>query len=149
VVPWVMMIELLFFVSLLMVMYVYIGYPICAYVLSKICNKQVNVGSVQPEVTILIAAYNEEACIGETIRNKLQLDYPKSKLEIFVISDGSSDRTDDIVRGFSKENVTLLRQNPRAGKTAALNLAVPHAKGKILVFSDANSIYATDDLYKC
>lgn len=141
-----MLIEFLFWFSMLMIVYIYIGYPFCAFLLSKIFNKQVNVGPFQPEVSILIAAYNEEACIGETIRNKLQLDYPKDKLEIIVISDESSDGTDEIVQQFSHEKVVLIRQEPRAGKTAALNMAVPHAKGQILVFSDANSIYAVDAL---
>ena len=141
-----MLIEFLFWFSVLMIVYIYIGYPFCAFLLSKIFNKQVDVGPFQPEVTILIAAYNEETCIGETIRNKLQLDYPKDKLEIIVISDESSDGTDEIVQQFSHEKVVLIRQEPRAGKTAALNMAVPHAKGQILVFSDANSIYAVDAL---
>lgn len=141
-----MLIEFLFWFSMLMIVYIYIGYPFCAFLLSKIFNKQVNVGPFQPEVSILIAAYNEDTCIGETIRNKLQLDYPKDKLEIIVVSDESSDGTDEIVQQFSHEKVVLIRQEPRAGKTAALNMAVPHAKGQILVFSDANSIYAVDAL---
>ena len=141
-----MLIEFLFWFSMLMIVYIYIGYPFGAFLLSKIFNKQVNVGPFRPEVSILIAAYNEETCIGETIRNKLQLDYPKDKLEIIVISDESSDGTDEIVQQFSHEKVVLIRQEPRAGKTAALNMAVPRAKGQILVFSDANSIYAVDAL---
>jgi cellulose synthase/poly-beta-1,6-N-acetylglucosamine synthase-like glycosyltransferase len=97
--------------------------------------------SFKPSVTILIAAYNEEASIEATIRNKLALDYPQDKLEIIVISDCSSDGTDDIVKGLAPAGVRLLRQEQRAGKTAALNRAVGEARGEIIVFSDANSTY--------
>jgi cellulose synthase/poly-beta-1,6-N-acetylglucosamine synthase-like glycosyltransferase len=104
--------------------------------------------TIEPSVTILISAYNEEEAIGATILNKLALDYSRDKLEVLVISDGSTDRTDDVVRGVSNRNVRLLRQEPRAGKTSALNMAVPLALGEIIVFSDANSIYAPDALRK-
>jgi glycosyltransferase involved in cell wall biosynthesis len=142
----VMLLEVSFWLSALMIIYVYIGYPVCAYILSKIYNKKFKKGIFQPNVSILIAAYNEETCIGETIKNKLHLNYPKDKLDIIVISDESSDGTDKVVQQYSHERVLFLRQQPRAGKTAALNMAVPYAKGEILVFSDANSIYAVDAL---
>jgi len=103
-------------------------------------------GDYEPSVTILIAAYNEARHIQATIENKLALDYPKVKLEIIVISDGSEDGTDEIVKGFASRGVRLIRQEPRNGKTSALNLAVPHARGEILVFSDANSLYAPEAL---
>ena len=69
-------------------------------------------------------------------------------MEIIVVSDGSTDKTDEIVASIEDPRVRLLRQEPRAGKTSALNMAVPHAKGEILVFSDANSISAPDALSK-
>lgn len=99
-------------------------------------------------MTILIAAYNEEKCIAATLNNKLSLVYPQNKLEIIVISDESDDKTDDIVMSFAHRGVKLLRQSPRAGKSSALNLAVPHSNGEIIVFSDANSIYSHDALKK-
>ncbi|WLE96817.1 MAG: glycosyltransferase family 2 protein [Candidatus Electrothrix communis] len=109
-------------------------------------HNSVDKARYEPTVTILIAAYNEEKYIGQTIANKLQLDYPKSKLEIIVISDESTDKTNEIINQFNNQNVSLLLQKPRSGKTSALNLAIPHAHGEILVFSDANSIYAPDAL---
>ena len=117
-------------------------------VLSVLRNRKIKKENVEPAVTILIAAYNEEDAISPTIANKLALDYPREKIEILVISDGSTDNTDEAVKQFQTDGVCLLRQDPRAGKTAALNLAVEHAKGEILVFSDANSIYAPDALRK-
>ncbi|MFZ1987076.1 MAG: glycosyltransferase, partial [Desulfatitalea sp.] len=73
-------------------------------------------------------------------------EYPTSKLEIIVVSDGSTDGTDRIVKEYENHGVKLIRQEPRAGKTSALNLAVSEARGEIIVFSDANSMYAPDSL---
>ncbi len=131
-----------------MIIYVYLGYPALVFLFGIFRNKGVKEGAFEPHVTILIAAYNEEECIDNTLRNKLDLDYPKEKLEIIVISDGSTDRTDEIVRRYEGERVRLIRQEPRGGKTSGLNMAVPEAKGEILVFSDANSIYDRDALIR-
>lgn len=138
--------EVGFFFSVFMVFYVYAGYPICAWLLSRLLRQKIEKASYEPSITILIAAYNEEEHIGQTITNKLLLDYPANKLEIIVVSDESTDKTDTVIKSFSDKRVKFLRQKPRAGKTSALNMAVPHADGDILVFSDANSIYAVDAL---
>ncbi len=135
-----------FFICLLVVIYIYLGYPASVYLLSHIMNKKVDTAPFEPNVTILIAAYNEEEHIQATIENKLSLDYPRAKLQIIVVSDGSDDKTDDIVKRFADRGVKLIRQEPRQGKTSALNLAVPEASGDIIVFSDANSLYETDSL---
>ncbi len=140
------MIEDTFYISLLLIVYIYAGYPFCVFIIGFFSHKEVSKKYFTPKVSILIAAYNEEKSIETTISNKLQLNYPKDKLEIIVISDGSTDKTDVIVRKFQANGVRLLTQGPRAGKTAALNLAVPEAKGEILIFSDANSIYHKDAL---
>jgi cellulose synthase/poly-beta-1,6-N-acetylglucosamine synthase-like glycosyltransferase len=131
----------LFWFSVFMVFYVYIGYPIVVMLLSLVLNRKVRKRAIEPSVTILIAAYNEAENIKQTVQNKLDLDYPEDKLEIIVISDESTDGTDDLVNAFGSTRVRLLRQEPRAGKTAALNMALSYANGDILVFSDANSIY--------
>ena len=138
--------KLLFSVSLFMILYIYFGYPVITLLLSRIIRKNVKKGPYEPNLTILIAAHNEEEYIGKTLWNKLSLDYPKEKMEIIVVSDGSDDKTDDIVRIYEQQGVKLLRQEPRAGKTKAINMAVAHAKGEILIFSDANSMYAPDAL---
>jgi cellulose synthase/poly-beta-1,6-N-acetylglucosamine synthase-like glycosyltransferase len=113
---------------------------------SRWAPKKVKKSDYEPMVSILIAAYNEEGSIEATIRNKLSLEYPEDKIEVIVISDGSDDNTDEIVKRFEKHRVILIRQEPRAGKTAALNQAMPVVKGDIVVFSDANSIYAPEAL---
>jgi len=126
--------------------YIYALYPLACALLAAAVNRSPRSGPLEPTVSILIAAYNEAAHIEETIKNKLVLDYPPDKIEIIVVSDGSDDGTDSIVNGFGGEQVHLIRQEPRAGKTSALNLAVPRIRNEVIVFSDANSIYAKDAL---
>jgi cellulose synthase/poly-beta-1,6-N-acetylglucosamine synthase-like glycosyltransferase len=140
------MLESVFILSCVLILYVYAGYPLLAAGLGMLLQRQVRKAPIEPSVTILIAAYNEAEVIAATIENKLALDYPREKFEIIVISDGSTDRTGEIVNGFAGRNVRLMRQEPRAGKTSALNMAVPRATGEIIVFSDANSLYAPDAL---
>lgn len=98
-------------------------------------------GNIEPKVSLFISVYNEEAVIEEKLLNSLALDYPKELIEIVVISDGSSDRTDEIVARYAPQGVILRSYEGRIGKTACLNKAVPLAKGDIIVFSDANSKY--------
>lgn len=137
------MLEVLFWISAFLVVYVYAGYPALAWVLARLIGRPVRKAPIQPRVTVLTAAYNEAAHIEATVRNKLDQDYPAELLDVIVISDESTDGTDEIVKALGPR-VRLIRQSPRAGKTAALNLAVDQAEGEILVFSDANSIYAPD-----
>jgi cellulose synthase/poly-beta-1,6-N-acetylglucosamine synthase-like glycosyltransferase len=136
------------FASLGVLGYVYLGYPVLCAILSSVRRRSVHAQSCTPRVSILISAYNEVECIGGTVCNKLGLDYPADRCEIIVISDGSTDGTDEAVAALaaSEARVRLFRQDPRAGKTSALNLAATHASGEILVFSDANSLYARDSL---
>jgi cellulose synthase/poly-beta-1,6-N-acetylglucosamine synthase-like glycosyltransferase len=141
--------EPLFWLSVALVIYIYIGYPLVIAVLSKWHLPSLAQPQPLPSVSILIAAYNEEQEIGATLENKLALDYPRDKYEIIVVSDESTDATDRIVQQLAETAdipVKLIHQQPRQGKTAALNLAVPQANGDIIVFSDANSIYAGDAL---
>lgn len=140
------MVEILFYSALLLVLYSYLGYPLVAACLAGVLRRGVAKRPIEPQVSIVVAAYNERGAIAATIENKLALDYPAEKLEIIVVSDCSTDGTDAIVQGYASHGVRLLRQEPRAGKTSALNLAVPQARGEIIVFSDANSIYAPDAL---
>ena len=142
------MIAFIFFLAGAFILYVYIGYPLFCLLLGFFKNRKILQSSVSPQVTLIIAAFNEEAFIERTLRNKLDLDYPQKKLQIIVVSDGSTDRTDEIVHRFEGEGVHLIRQEPRTGKTAAINLAVKNATGEILVFSDANSIYDRKALKK-
>lgn len=140
------MLKFIFFISVFVLFYVYLGYPLAAAGLGLFLNRKVRKADRTPSVTILIAAYNECESIESTVRNKLEQDYPADRLEVIVISDGSNDGTDDIVRGISDPRLRLIRQEPRAGKTSALNLAATMSHTEIIVFSDANSLYAPDTI---
>ncbi len=99
-----------------------------------------------PNVTVLITAYNEEKDIRAKLENTLQIDYPKENLEILVASDGSTDKTDEIVREFSARGVKLFHQEGRVGKTVTQNNAVEKTFGEIILFSDATTMYQSDVL---
>lgn len=133
--------EFLFWFSVFIVAYPYAVYPLLVLMLSAVRSRPVRRQESQPTVTILIPAYNEADCIAATVQNKLEQDYPANKLQILVVSDGSSDGTDDIVKTFADRGVQLLRCELREGKAAALNEAITHATGEIVVFSDANSLF--------
>jgi cellulose synthase/poly-beta-1,6-N-acetylglucosamine synthase-like glycosyltransferase len=133
--------KVLFWLSFGLIFYIYAGYPLLVWLVGRLCHRPVQKRLYEPSVSILIAARNEESAIAQTIENKLELDYPKDKLEIIVVSDGSTDRTDQLAKEFVPRGVVVLRQEPRNGKTAALNMAAERAKGDLLIFADANSIY--------
>lgn len=135
-----------FFISLALLFYTYIGYPLLVYLISVIFPKKVKSGEFSPKVTILITAYNEELSIAQKLENTLEIDYPKEKLEILVASDGSTDRTDDIVKSFAERGVRLFRQEGRVGKTITQNNAVAEATGEIILFSDATTNYQANVL---
>jgi cellulose synthase/poly-beta-1,6-N-acetylglucosamine synthase-like glycosyltransferase len=137
---------LFFWLSLFLIVYVYFLYPLTIVILSLFMKREITKKPIFPFVSIIISAYNEEKHIKETIENKLNLEYPKNKFEIIVVSDGSIDKTDEIVQQLNGSNILFIRQEPRQGKTAALNMAVTKAKGDIIVFSDANSIYSENAL---
>jgi cellulose synthase/poly-beta-1,6-N-acetylglucosamine synthase-like glycosyltransferase len=129
-------------VSVWFVGYIYFGYPILLKLLVSVRGKRtVARREIEPQISLLISAYNEAAVIARKLENALKLDYPADRLEIVVVSDGSTDGTDEIVRGFAARGVKLVRQEPRQGKTAGLNHAVPALTGEIIVFSDANAMY--------
>lgn len=126
--------------------YVLFGLFVLAF--SKFFKKDHLVSDITPSISFIVAAYNEERIIRQKILNDLNLDYPKNKIEIIIVSDGSSDRTPEIVSEFSNSGIIGLHSPPRQGKTAALNRAIALAKGEILVFSDANSMFKSDALKK-
>jgi cellulose synthase/poly-beta-1,6-N-acetylglucosamine synthase-like glycosyltransferase len=129
-----------------MLAYVYVGYPLFVYAVSLIFPRPVLRSDIEPTVTILITAFNEEAGIREKLENTLQIDYPASKLEIIVASDGSTDGTEEITRQFTDRGVRLVRQEGRVGKTSTQNMAVQMATGDIVLFSDATTLYQKDVL---
>jgi cellulose synthase/poly-beta-1,6-N-acetylglucosamine synthase-like glycosyltransferase len=137
-------VKIVFWVSVLLIVYPSAVYPLVVLAVGWVRPRPVRPGPYAPTVTVLIAAYNEAEYIGATVQNKLDQNYPKEKLQIIVVSDESSDGTDDIVRQFADRGVQLLRLEGREGKAAALNEAVRHAVGEVIVFSDANSLFDPD-----
>lgn len=140
--------QIVFWASLAILVYVYVGYPLVVYLVSVVFPRQIKRGEIEPSVTILITAFNEEQDIRQKIENTLKIEYPAEKLEILVASDGSTDRTDAIAREFASSGVRLFRQEGRVGKTVTQNNAVAVANGEIILFSDATTVYDPDVLRK-
>jgi cellulose synthase/poly-beta-1,6-N-acetylglucosamine synthase-like glycosyltransferase len=135
-----MIAELVFWSAIAMAAWTYLLFPACLWLRARSAALPRQAGDDRPTVSLVICAYNEEASIGARLENALALDYPSDRLELIVASDGSTDETNAIVRGFASRGVRLLAL-PRQGKIPALNAAVASARGEVLVFSDANSIY--------
>ncbi|MEM8815837.1 MAG: glycosyltransferase family 2 protein [Pseudomonadota bacterium] len=142
------MLETIFWICLAICVFAYVGYSLSILVIGLVFRRKLGREDIEPGVTLLITAYNEELDIGRKLEQSLQLDYPREQLEILVASDGSTDRTDDIVREFADRGVRLLRVEGRVGKTGTQNEAVPHAKGEVIVFSDATTRYEPDAIRK-
>jgi len=142
------LIALLFWASLGGILYTYFGYPILIFLLAKTIQKPETHQTYKPSVTLLIAAYNEEAVIEDKIKNSLTIDYPKDLLQILVVTDGSRDRTPEIAKRYTNYGIESLHEPQRRGKMAAINRALPNARGEIVVFSDANNYYQADTILK-
>jgi cellulose synthase/poly-beta-1,6-N-acetylglucosamine synthase-like glycosyltransferase len=133
--------EALFWTMVAVISYTYAGYSLTILVLAKFIDHPVRQAPIEPRLTYLITAYNEEKNIRAKLDQVLSLDYPHDKLEIIVASDGSTDGTDNIVRQFAGRGVRLVRVEGRVGKTETQNRAVREATGEIIVFSDATTFY--------
>lgn len=134
-----------FWLSVAVCGYIYFGYPLLLWIVSVLRPRPVAEGDVTPKATFVIAAYNEEKNIAGKIENTLSLDYPGDRIEVLVVSNGSTDATNEIVRGCSDPRVTLIAL-PSPGKIAALNEGARVASGEILVFSDADFLLERDAL---
>jgi len=125
------------------VAYIYFGYPILIYILSRLFGRRPHRPAVDcddlPTVSLLIAAHNESAEIRKRIENCLGIDYPEGKFEVIIASDGSTDETNSLVEDYAPAGVRLLPFRERRGKSAVLNDSIPMTRGEIVVFSDANT----------
>jgi cellulose synthase/poly-beta-1,6-N-acetylglucosamine synthase-like glycosyltransferase len=129
-----------FALSLAVTAYVYFGYPALIFLVSRLNPRPFRRGG-EPTVTVIVPVYNEEAVIAEKIANTLALDYPPEKLEVLVVSDGSTDATEETARRFEPQFSDRLRllALPRNGKAFALNEGARAARGEVLVLTDANT----------
>lgn len=130
----------LFWIALAVWLYAYIGYPLMLMAFGAARRRPPRGGRVTewPSVTIVLPVYNEAAVIGETLEALLASDYPADRRHVLVVSDASTDGTDDIVRTFTSRGVRLLRLDRRAGKTAAENAALPLIADDLVVNTDAS-----------
>jgi len=141
----VIVVVVLFWISLAALAWTHALYPAFAGLLARVAERRVRKDAIEPRVTVIIAAYNEETVIARRIENLLELDYPRDKLQIVVTSDASSDRTEEIALQY--EGVRVI-SNPRGGKVAAQDRAVRQTDGEIVAFSDANATWSPDALRK-
>ena len=120
--------------------YAYLGYPLLLRLLSLLrpAKSRPADPAQWPSISISVPAYNEEASIRGTIESLLALDYPRERCQIVIISDASTDRTDEIVSEYAGRGVDLLRLGNRSGKTAAENAAASRLRGDIVVNTDAS-----------
>lgn len=145
--------ELIFWICLSIVFYTYVGYGIVLYIMVKVkelFGRKECITTLQeeelPEVTLLIAAYNEEEVVKEKMTNCLALNYPKEKLKIMWVTDGSNDRTNSMLAEYPQ--VEVLHKPERNGKTAALNRAIDYVQSPIVIFTDANTMINADAIYE-
>src|SRR5262245_21732822 len=128
------------------VIYAYVAFPAIAFAMTRVVRRRPGKfahpgpGDL-PSVTVIIPAYNEERSLDAKIRNVLATDYPADLLDVIVVSDASTDRTNEIAESFADRGVRLLVQETRGGKSAGLNRAMAVSRCTIVVFTDANAMY--------
>jgi len=139
--------EIVFWLMVFLIAYSYLGYPVILMILGFRKGKKVSKGEITPTASLLILAYNEEKIIRKKIENSLDLDYPRDKLEVVVASE-STDATNEIVREYAEQEITLYSFKGREGKQATIYRVTPLLKGEIVIFSDANALYQRDAITK-
>lgn len=139
--------EIIFYILLFLVFYTYIGYGLLLWLMVRI--KRIFVGKKElahnmelPEVTLFITAYNEEDVVATKMQNCYELNYPKDKLKIMWVTDGSNDHTNELLRNYP--DVKVYYHEARKGKTAAMNHGIKHVKTPIVIFTDANTLLNAD-----
>lgn len=136
--------EIIFWIALFVVFYTYIGYGILLYILVKLkevfkkkCDIPCPADDNLPHITLFITAYNEESVVDDKMRNTLALDYPAEKLHILWVTDGSNDRTNELLANWPQ--ATVKHHPERRGKTAAMNRGIQFVETPFVVFTDANT----------
>lgn len=139
----------LFWFTLGVIAYTYAGYPLVIWLLARLIPRPVRTADdYLPTVTVLVAAYNEADCIATKIEDTLNLDYPLERLEVAIVTDGSTDHTPAIVATYAARypRVRLLHRPQRQGKAAALARGVSRTGGEVILFTDANTHLPQDTL---
>jgi len=138
-----LVLQILFWILVFIVIYTYVGYGVLLYALVKLKRifklgkKNTAAADYEPEVTLFISAYNEKDYVAAKMRNSMELDYPKNKLHIVWVTDGSDDGTPELLRKY--DNVTVHHLPERRGKISAMNRGMRFVNTPIVIFSDANT----------
>lgn len=146
------LIQTIFWLACLLTIFPYIVYPLILRIWPQSQVQKLSANSserdVLPSLTIIVSARNEEAVIQDKINNALALDYPADKLNVLVVSDASTDSTDELVAEIAEQtsSVALLAIAERRGKTAGLNRALEQVDTDLVVFTDANAMFERDAL---
>jgi len=125
-----------FWCAVFILLYTYAGYPLWIYLRSRLHPRLQSQGSILPTVSIILAVHNGAALLRQKVAHLLSLDYPQDRMEIEIVSDGSTDGTDDILKEFRDPHIKCFRCSEHSGKAAALNLGMQRATGEILLFLD-------------
>jgi cellulose synthase/poly-beta-1,6-N-acetylglucosamine synthase-like glycosyltransferase len=136
----------LFWLSVGLIVYTHLGYPALLWILTRLRGASDTApmpAAEPPGVSLIVAAHDEQESIVGWVRSTLAFEYPRQRLEVVVVSDGSTDRTPELA---AKAGADLVLEVPRGGKVSALNAAVAKARGEVLAFSDANSVWEPDAL---
>jgi len=139
-----MLLTLIFWTSVLLMAYVYVGYPLVILLWARLLPRSSIESEIQPRVSILVVAHNEGHRLARRLENLLGLDYPADRVEVLVGSDGSDDGTDQLARSFRHPRLRFFTFPTRRGKAAVLNDLVEAASGEILVMADARQRFAVD-----
>ena len=136
-----------FWCSVALIAYTYFGYPAWLWLRSRSRPRPVRLGSFTPAVSVVMVVRDEEQAVGRKLENLLSLDYPADLVQIVAVSDGSSDRTDEILRENARHpRVSVVLKQLGLGKASGLNDALELAHGEIIVFTDARQLLEPDSV---
>lgn len=143
-----MSLAIFFWASIFLILFSYFGYPLSLRIISIFRRYNVNKKSISPAVSIIICAYNEEKRIKRKLENTAKLIYPRDQLQIIIVSDGSTDKTHQIIEDFKEEKIEIIRIEEHKGKESAQAEAIRKANGEILVFTDVSTWLEKNGLLK-
>ncbi len=136
--------EIIFWISWILLAYHLVGYWMILFLFNSLFRKKKAPflkEEFYPSITVICPAYNEEKVMEAKIQSFLNLDYPQDKIKMIVISDDSTDRTNEIVQKYTNQNISLIIQKPRAGKPNALNLVLPLLDSDYVLSTDADCLF--------
>ena len=136
--------EILFWSSIILVSYCYFGYPLLVALAARLCPHPVRKADYPASVSFVLSVYNEADVLRAKLENILSLQYPAGEVEILIGSDGSTDQTNEIVKGFTDTRLRFFPSTERRGKMATINDLVAKAQNEIVIFTDARQIFAPD-----